>query len=112
MCLYEIGKRKKAEKDIVCYKLLRNNDAPYNSCYTYQRGQINTSHLRKNKNYDNLSIGLHSFVRKKDAEKECHAWNGKSYHVVKMYIPKGAHYYEGFYSTFKAYASNKLLWKN
>lgn len=99
MCLYAKGSRIKyeiAEEDIVVYKrLLLDNRSPYmkfqyksNSTITLKKRLVAYARFE-------ISEGLHAYVSRKTAKREC--YKGKTYSycdekVVKMIIPAGTRY--------------------
>lgn len=125
-----------ADKDIVCYKVLKlvpNDDrpyAPYQSEFSYELGKVHEGELDRcgsvvTYTYTHhksdqpirvyeIEVGFHSFddclsaIRLKSHIKAFRLLKN-SYAVFECRIPAGALYYEGEFCGEKAYASDKII---
>lgn len=124
MCLdlNKNSKRVKAEKDVVVYKILKlkrnqNNEKVYFTPYQYRNiviGETYQSRLCRNQ-YCRRTIdyGLHSFMRKVDAENLVNRYR-RGYRdcvIVRCIIPCGGLYYQGEFGYYKSIASNILTYE-
>lgn len=121
MCLTTFGNIKKAETDIVVYKVLLNyglsHYSPYMTHFEWKVGEINKikepslfERLRERNITKTVGSGyFHSYAKKVDAEKLTTLWDDR-HSVFSAVIPKGTWYYEGYDDTTggPAYASKKL----
>lgn len=117
MCLYKRGNRKRAQKDIIAYKILvyTKRDARYHSMFKNyiwdigveqeakkakpgcisKYGEVGSGYFHS---YKNVVFGLNS--ESTSEYKKC---------IFKCIIPKGSYYYEGIHSDgLDGYASKKL----
>lgn len=122
-----------AKKDIPVYKVIRkdNRGCYHQLCINYtvepwtqgfEYEELEFHRIREVIKPDYLKIlsnAFHSNVFRKDTKtikEECEYYNkDKAYKIVKMYIPEGAKYYEGYWgdnTSIKQYASNRLVWYN
>lgn len=124
MCLNDVGERKVAERDIVCYKLVHGHYAPhYRTMYRRDPVHIGKSYRSKfrfrwnDPEYHIIEQGLHSLAYKKDALRWKSVYGVCNLHIVKCIIPKGSLYYVGTYDIpskingveyVKSYASNRI----
>lgn len=101
-----------ADKDIVCYKILRNNRrSPYQD-FLHEK---NVFRVENRFEYDlsefyDAKYGFHSFSSYWTALSQ--SWFssdfGLGYTTCKFIIPKGSYYYEGVWSGKKGYCSNQI----
>lgn len=140
MCLYVKDYNPKvAKKDIVCYKLLRENiEYPSETKRYYtpfqdlkiilgqevkakgglQKGTRKIFEWSSNREYRKLIYSgvIHTFKTFKDVEdfmlKFASQYDAKNAVVVRCVIPKGTEYYEGIFEStgLKSYASKKLIY--
>lgn len=111
MCLYSCQSRKKATKDIVCYKILNCINGDLYSIYGKHKWEVGTLYEaeRAKPSYydDEIKFGyFHSY----DKEIEINKYSLNSMQrVVRCIIPKGTYYYHGIHSDGReGYASKKL----
>lgn len=100
-------KIKKAEKDIVCYKLIHKKGRFYKSIYQgfiYEPGECYYENNMK-KNYMNcIHEGFHSYKTYSKAEHENNIFGVE---IIRCIIPEGAKYY--YNPEYKEYVSNYLI---
>ena len=102
---------KKAKKDIIVYKVIKEDNGMYKTpCQNFvvKIGETYTSKLNKHSSV--VEEGLHSFENFSDANFEamCCIWH--KHIVVKCIIPKGSKYYKGLFGSYDSYVSNKLTY--
>jgi hypothetical protein len=126
MCLSETTTKQPmiAEKDIICYKFLRQREsrgglktfhAPYQG-NRYLFGKLNTYVQVKLDYDDEVEEGYHSFAKLKDAYETAESRNRvHSFDLSKRrdfvfvcVIPKGTPYFEGEFRGRVSYASSQL----
>jgi hypothetical protein len=120
MCLKltKFSKLHTAKEDIVAYKIIRENifeKGNYLTCYMGSPVEIGKTYFSKLviNNEDATFIveceeGLHSFKTLKGLKK-----TAKHIYLplpVKCIIPKGAHYYKGYFNGKSSYASDALTY--
>lgn len=98
MCLYTKWKKpKKAEKDIIVYKVLsRNCISPY-TCFVYNLGvKYDTDMESFNSYFTNglyIEAGFHAFTSKRALLRSCVKERFPTMVAFKCIIPKGSSYY-------------------
>lgn len=106
--------KKKAKKDIVCYKILYKLGYTYKSQFQgfeYVTGVMYNTELGKkvkdpaNKEWG-IYQGFHSYANKKDSK---HLYAESSEVCMQCRIPKGSYYYEGKFGNCKSYASESII---
>lgn len=106
--------KKKAKKDIVCYKILYKWGCTYRSQFQgfeYITGMMYNTELGKkvkdpvNKEWD-IYQGFHSYAYKMDS-KPLYAETSKV--CMQCRIPKGSYYYEGKFGMCKSYVSESII---
>lgn len=122
MCLYsKTVKPKKADKDIICYKVLIKDRqtgtlrAPVAS-YTYELNKVHTAERAKRIDIKEITSGyFHTFNAIYEADKFCRAtskWvdSRQTSVIFRCKIPEGTYYYEGVDNCYRfGYASKKLV---
>jgi hypothetical protein len=115
MCLrlnrFQILKKRKAKKDIICYKtvtrIYADTFAPrfgYNPSFRYTLGtEANSIIVREGLNIEN---GLHSYKYFADVKFRQH-W--RVHTIIRCVIPKGATFYKGISVTDVNYVSDRLI---
>jgi hypothetical protein len=112
MCLENIGEKKKATKNIICYKILYALKTEFLTPYRSMRIQLGeeySSVLIVRGEFDAVvEEGFHSF--EEPPHLQCFRGLTLCYPIViaKCIIPKGASYYEGSFRGLPCYASNKI----
>ena len=114
MCLYSWQKRKKATKDIECYKIVLIKNGVIHSKYHDKEWELNKLYEAENalpfriKSDGDVTSGyFHSY----DSFEEVKRWAfcDKNEVVCKCIIPDGTYYYYGIHSDgHEGYASKKL----
>lgn len=116
-----------AQKDIVCYKILkvvhnvgRQNKtlirSPYYTSYTWNLGELRKSKLTsrplKYTPYSNdrqINVGFHTFKTRREARiNKNDIYLGV---IFKCIIPKGSKYYLGTFGEERSYASDQIIVK-
>lgn len=113
MCLANVGPRKIAEKDIVCYKFIKRWEGKYIKPFqevTVNIGKTYRSRiLRLVYDWSKIDVALHSFTSKASVRAICKNYE---HEIVKCIIPRGAHYYKGIFlyreHKYPSYASNLI----
>lgn len=136
MCLIvkKNTKKKIAEKDVVCYKLVERCSYDKTTFRTPFRNVILSDSILKGKetykasgrmmpfhpDYIELERGdriiekggIHTYANKKDVMKEVDKTNNSNFHIYKCIIPKGTPYYEGYFycltGDYVSYASKQI----
>lgn len=117
MCL-DIKKNQEykiAQRNITCYKVLKNNLlSPYQD-FQYELNKLTKSELRvirdKDYNYYTVSSGLHTLRNIEDAREELSDQRKNTASIYLAIIPKGAKYYSGYFFGMESFASNQLIIK-
>jgi hypothetical protein len=107
MCLNNVGEMKTAEKDIICYKVLRDYNGDLFTIYQSMHVHIEKSYrfkLIKNY-YREVHEGFHSYTSLRSSRR---FHDEGSYVIVKCIIPMRSHYYIGNFDGNRSYASNKI----
>ena len=115
MCLYSWQKRKKATKDIECYKIFVKTDGVIRSRYYVYRwkfGEIQESQKalpgRIKRDGEVTSGYFHSYNSLSEAKRSLLCYKENEI-LCKCIIPKGSYYYYGIHSDgHEGYASKKL----
>ena len=118
MCMVVRGEVvvRKAEEDVVCYKVLRLGlESPYRG-FVYTLGETNETEMDTSGHLDpreevearNFFDGFHTFVNEADAIREAQTWSVVTMYVYRCVIPKGSRYIEGTYESFEIGAPNYL----
>lgn len=108
--------KKKAKKDIVCYKVLYKWGYTYRSQFQrfeYVTGMMYNTELGKkvkdpfNREWD-IYQGFHSYANKEDSKPKrlCAEISAV---CMQCIIPKGSYYYEGKFGKCKSYASESII---
>ena len=99
---------KKAEKDIVCWKVLKSDFFPiYFPSFKYEPGKSKrlSNDLWKDHSGSSVEYGFHSYSTKSKAQKIVRI-DPNSCIIVRFIIPKGAEYFYNYYR--EEYVSNRI----
>ena len=114
MCFYIHPKhpsKKIAKRDIICYKIIKENYHSLNQDFPYQFNKLYTNKkallIERTNGILSIHIGYHSYSSKNKALLDYHLKLTKFLLLVKCIIPKGSDYY---YNTIaKEYVSNQII---
>lgn len=113
MCLLNYGSPKIAEEDIVCYKVVTEQNGFFLSYYIhkpYSIGKTYTSELTS------VDSGIHSYKKLLDANHvryhEKHEAHVDNVCVLRCTIPKGSTYYEGTHNVYEFYSADAYVSDN
>lgn len=105
MCLYFATERQIAKEDIVVFKVLRPDyTSPFRG-FQYVKGNHYYEDKPIRRHDSRIERGLHSFADKEEATRTLI----NNLIIVKMLIPKGTAYYEGWFRGLRSYASEHLI---
>jgi hypothetical protein len=111
MCLVIAGgtNLQEAKEDIIIYKILMMHNESY---YTpFRKQYVNLGHKQVSPlvcHTNSVSLGIHTFANLEEAKYESlDPWYLYDYVIVKGIIPKGSHYYEGYFD--EAYLERRPL---
>jgi len=110
MCLVTIMvKPAVAEKDIICYKIIRKNmTSLYYNEFEWELGKKYTSWIEENPNDNEIHQAFHSF-ESLEGLKDAYYMVTEPCLTVKCTIPKGSKFYRGKHDYIEGYASNQLI---
>lgn len=117
MCLYSWKTKKKAENDIVCYKILKydNNgilSSPLQDSFKWELGKEYRAERATFSFFGDISKGyFHSYISEMTAFNAMHSSLGcfKKSRIFKCIIPKGTYFYEGIHSDGREGYASKCL---
>lgn len=114
MCLITLDSMLTADKDIVCYKILRLNlDGEYTSYYhpehKWNLNELYGTALDQNpsKNLKIIEFGFHSYKSLEDAQEVFNDLEPDAV-LVKCVIPQGASYYFGSHQLREGFTSSEM----
>lgn len=117
MCLYSWESKKKAENDIVCYKVIKYDDngilsSPIQGSFKWELGKEYRAERAIFSAFGCISKGyFHSYISEWAAFNAQHSSLGcfKETRIFKCIIPKGTYFYQGIHSDGReGYASKSL----